>query len=121
MACCNSMMVREYGLGSCVRAEVSCGARLVFDEHRLSHRHSHALSYGPGNGIRASACGPRNDQAYRLVGISYSGARSASKIGSSTSSAAVWTTRSVIVGTPSGRSFSLFGFGSQTRLTACGS
>jgi len=50
-----------------------------------------------------------------------SGARSASKVGSSTSSAAIWTVRSVIVGIPSGRSFLLFGFGSQTRLTACGS
>jgi hypothetical protein len=31
---------------------------------------------------------------------------------------AVWTTLSVIVGTPSGRNLLLFGFGIQTRLTA---
>ena len=40
-------------------------------------------------------------------------------MGSSTSMAAVWTTRSVIVGMPKGRSLP-FGFGIQTRLTGEG-
>src|ERR1700733_7476814 len=56
----------------------------------------------------------------RPVGDQALASRSASKIGSSTSLAAVCTTRSLIVGIPSGRSPLPPGFGIITRRTGAG-